>query len=231
MADSKYFNFPIPLLRGFVGNPKKILNDICDYSLYQHSLKLVLGSELECFKAAANFYVIKLGDTKGSFENGEALFNSIDSGEANTGISLDVFWDYYKKAEHKTEFEKVCLLAHLAIKSIIGKSAYSKMTNDFWCSRMSGYSQNVNHSYWDSSIRLRFNNYQARKIKLELIRSWSLVTYSRHTKGFYVSYTLSLEELIIKAETKRKSNWVSDYKHKEKETIQAVLGKLNKGKK
>jgi len=77
-----------------------------------------------------------------------------------------------------------------------------------------------------SIIQKYANEYQTVKIKNEL-RSWGLVTYSRYTRGFYVSFILDLNALVIAAEGKRKSTKEKQYKQHEKEVVKAVLMSLN----
>jgi hypothetical protein len=66
-----------------------------------------------------------------------------------------------------------------------------------------------------------------RKIKFELSQSWGLTTYSRYTRGFYVSFTLSLEELVFEAEKRRKSLKEKQARQRECNAVQAALNRLN----
>lgn len=228
MSEVQYYNFPVCLLKGFIGNPKSVLDSILDFAVYEHSDKLGIGTEVDRFKASSDYFGIKFGSEKGSFKNGKELFDSIDTRTARAGISKAVFWDYYKNAGRKSDFEKVCLLGHLAFKSILGNKPSAKTNNELWFSRMSGFSEKVEAREWELALERYYNHYQTRKIKMELVRNWGLVTYSRYHKGFYISYSLTLEKLIEEAENRRKSNWEQEYKAKEKEAVKAVLNRLRK---
>lgn len=220
----QYFNFPIQLLEGFLIDHSKVLKDILDYSLYAHSLKLEYGNEDARMKASATFFHITLGSLRGTIQNGKLLYNSIDERSPKVGINLTIFWDYYKN--EKTEFEKVCLLAFLGIKSILQKKPYCKMENKFWLARMDGKTHSCDFTGLSHFMLIYANEYQTKKIK-EALRDWGLITYSRYTRGFYVSFSMSLQDLIYEAEKRRKSTKEKQYKAMEKEALAAALQKLN----
>lgn len=223
----KYFNFPIQLLEDFMKNDtKKILNNISDYVIYEDSLKLYQGSNLEKIISCASNYDIKLGNNQKTLDNGEELYNSLPINSPRAGIKLSIWWDFYKN--DKTEFDKICLLSFLAIKSILGRQkSYCKTTNYYLWSRMDGKVKAVNEiSDLSNEVKKYANEYQTKKIKTSLIHNWGLVTYSRYCRGFYVSYKLTLERLIMEAEKRRKSTKERQYKDHEKELIKKVLDKL-----
>lgn len=225
--DERYFNFPIQLLKGFMIDDNKALNDICNYAIYENSLKLILGeSELENMKDSAKFFNLTLGSVKQSLENGKSLYNNVPQISPKVGLNLSIFWDFIKN--DKSEFDRICLLGFLAIKSILQKNTYCKIDNKFWLSRMDGNSKSVNdYGELSTPIKQFANEYQTKKIKTALRDNWGLVTYSRHTRGFYVSYSLTLEQLIYEAEKRRKSTKEKQYKIQEKEALKRVLEKLN----
>lgn len=229
MSDKVYFNYPVSLHRDdFLEHTAWILNRILYYAVYAHSLQLERGSEFNRFKESSSHFGVKMGDFKHAFEQGRQVFEESAHDKVFTGINRDVLFDFLKNK--KTDFDKVCLLAHLSIKSVLGKTVYWKLTNDFWFSRMTGFEETVDRELWSESLIKYSSEYQTRKIKQELIKNWGLVTYSRHTRGFYVSYTLSLEKLIFEAEIKRKTRWEKQYKEAEKATLAKVLNKIYGGK-
>lgn len=226
MDNQKYFNFPVQLLSGFVINTQKVLNDITDFSIYERSLKLDFGTPIEKIKESSNFYGIRLGNNKKSLDNGRLIYNSIQKKSPYVGLSVSIFWDFYKN--DKTDFDKICLLGFLAIKSILQKNTYCKIDNKYWLSRMDGKSKSVSdYSELSNEIRIYANEYQPKKIKMALRDNWGLVTYSRYTRGFYISYRLTLEQLIYEAEKRRKATKENQYKQEEKEALKKVLEKLN----
>lgn len=224
-SDERYFNFPVQLLGGFMDNSIKILDSIADYAVYEHSLKLILGSEIENMKDSANYYNITLGNYKKSLENGKLAYNRLPNNSPKVGLNLSLFWDFYK--DEKTEFDKICLLGFLAIKSILGSKAYCKLDNKFWLSRMDGQTKSINDfDELSKEISQYANEYQTKKIKTALRDNWGLVTYSRYTRGFYVSYSISLEQLIYEAEKRRAATKEKEYKHQEKEALKRALEKI-----
>jgi len=225
MSEEKYFNFPIQLLDGFLVNSNKCLSDLLYYSLYTHTFKLEYNDEMSKFKAAAKFYNVKIRDIKRAEEIGEELFNSIPLKSPKVGLNLAMYWDYHDN--HKTEFEKVCLLGFLAIKSIVQNKAYCKITNKYWLSRMDGNTCSIKDDLELSDEINKYNNeYQTKKIKTELMLNWNLITYSRFTRGFYVSFKLDIEKLVFEAEKKRKSTRLKQHKFAVKLALEKANARL-----
>ena len=227
MSKEKYFNFPIQLLSGFLTNSHTVLNNITDFAIYENSLKLELGTEEDKMKASANIFNLTLTNPKRSSENGKLLYNSISQKSPRTGLSRSMFFDFYQ--DEQSEFEKVCLLAFLAIKSIIGNKAYCKVTNHYLWARMDGKTTTIETPEHLTPELMKYaNRYQTENIKNELILNWSLIYYSRYTRGFYVSYKLSLEDLIFEAEKKRKSTKEKQQNSLQKEALKRALERLSK---
>ncbi|MDR3226153.1 MAG: hypothetical protein LBT56_00580 [Prevotellaceae bacterium] len=226
--NAKYFNFPISLLNGFMDNPKKVLDDISDYCLYAHTLKLGDAQIFEKFetdeqgkmKAACNYFNMKV-HTSMVFNNGKILYNNIPANNPKVGLSLQIFWDYYNNSDNKTDFEKACFLAFLAIKSILLNKSYCRITNLYLWSRMSGMAKSVKDIVSLNPQIIPFaKEYQTAKIKKALRDTWGLVYYSRYTRGFYVSFTLNLEQLVLEAESRRKSTKDKQYRERERQAIE-----------
>lgn len=223
-TNEQYFNVPIQLFSGFMDDSLKCLNNVFDYAIYKHSLKLN-GNETERFKAACEWYEVTPGNYSKSILNGRAQFINEQKNSPKVGISKTMWFDYYKN--EKTDFEKVCLLGFLAIKSILQNKAYCKIDNKFWLSRMDGNAKSVNDFFeLSEALKPYANEYQTVKIKKELRNNWGLTTYSRHTRGFYVSFDITLEKLIYEAEKRRKSTIDKQYKLKENEAIKKAIQKL-----
>lgn len=225
MNNEKYLNFPIQLLTGFITDTRKTLDNIVSYSVYENALKLEHGTELQKIKDSAEFYQMKLGSDKHSLDNGKLLYNSVPNNSPKVGLNLSIWWDFYKN--EKTEFDKVCLLGFLAIKSILGNKSYCKVTNLYLWARMDGKTNTIEEvSELSNEIRKYANRYQTENIKNELILNWHLIYYSRYTRGFYVSLKMSLEDLIFEAEKKRKSIKDKQQKQLQNEALKKVLERL-----
>jgi hypothetical protein len=201
MSETIYFNFPISILEGAFDDIKKVCDNIMDYAIYKHSLKLQ-GSDKKKMKDAASFFNLTLGNVEKSLTNGENLYSTRPT-QIMASVNTDIVFDYYK--EFKTEFEIACFCAYCSIKSIVGKQTYCKTNKDFIIYRMFGLSDN------DKERKSKYSNrYHIDKILFELQENWGLNLYSHHIRGFYLSFTKELSELAVSAEGKkievRKSN-------------------------
>lgn len=223
--DERYFNFPIQMLQSFLIDDRKVLDNIVDYAIYENSLKLEYGSELEKIKSSSKYYAIALGGYERILDNGKSLYDSLPINSPKVGLSISIFWDFYNN--DKTEFDKICLLAFLGIKSIIGTKPYHKATNLFLWSRMDGKIKSINEiAELSKEVKKYANEYQTKKIKIALRNNWGLITYARHTRGFYVSFKITLKQLILEAEKRRISIKEKQYKEQEKEVLREVLEQL-----
>ncbi|WP_420287140.1 hypothetical protein VT569_03155 [Flavobacterium psychrophilum] len=225
MSKEKYLNFPIQLLVGFMIDSKKVLYDISVYAVYENSLKLELGTDLEKIKTSASFYNMTLGSDKNTFDKGKTLYNSIPTNSPKVGLSISTFWKFYNN--DKSEFDKICFLAFLSIKSILGTKCYCKVTNLYLWARMDGKTNAiVEVDELSNEVRKYANRYQSENIKNELILNWHLIYYSRYTRGFYISLKMSLEDLIFEAEKKRKSIKENQQKQLQNEALKKALERL-----
>jgi hypothetical protein len=228
MSEPKYFNFPIFLLKGFLINTESALSAIINYALYAHSLKLEDGDDLHKIKSSAEYFSVTISDPKYTLAEGKKLF-SLDFGRSpKVGINTEMYWDY--RNNYKIEFQKVCLLGHLALRSILQKKPYCKIDNKFWLARMDGKAKSCEFDELSPQIKKYANEYQTKKIKGALSDKWNLTTYSRHTRGFYVSYSLSIDELVFQAEKKRQSNLDKRRKEEINQAIIKAKKRLNGGK-
>ena len=227
MTEKRFFNAPIQLLNGFMEDSKSCLDNIFDYAVYYHAENTLFQGEISTrLKASCNYFGVKPGSYENLSKNGSALVNSLPVNSPKFGISKDIFFDFYKN--DKSQFEKACLLAFLALKSIIGSKPYAKITNGFLWARMDGKPESVTTETELSSAILSYSNeYQTGKIKKHLRDSWGLVYYGRYTRGCFYSFTLSFDDLVFQAEKRRKSNIDKLHKVKELEAVQKALIKLN----
>jgi len=217
MSDSehKYFNFPIILLEGFLNDSNTCLINIIDYSLYKFSVKTECYIDKESFRNSADYFEVTLSHCEDSYENGKALYDSIDERTPKASIEVKLWTDFYKN--HKTDFEKVCLLAFIALRSIIGRKPYCKTTNNYLLARMDGKSKTVKS---DDELSAQILRYSTRRkldnIKKELQLNWHLRYLSNYNRGFYISFTLKLGKLAEIAESKRPINLEAAQKQKVK---------------
>ena len=225
-SDFRYFNFPIQLLKGFMTDHKRVLENISNYALYKMALTFNIGNNAFKIQSAKKYFDFNTSlDNDSVHQMGEILNNSLPERSPMTGIKISILLDFYKN--EKTDFQKVCLLGFLAIKSILQRKAYCKIDNKFWLSRMDGNSKSEDICYLSPELAKFSSHYQTRKIKDELIFAWNLITYSHHTRGFYVSFSLQLETLIFEEEKRRKSSLKKQLKIREKNARLQALKILN----
>lgn len=192
----KYFNFPIQLLEGFMVDTNICLNNIFDYALVNYSKNINKATDIKRLECACNDYRVKSGNIKKTLRNGNTLIDLLPTYSPMTGISTGVWFDFYK--EYKSDFEKVCLLAFLSMKSIIGNKPYCKMTNNYFLARMDGKTKAIQDlNELSPGIRKYSNEYQTKKIRLELSANWGMAFYAKATKGFYASSKLDINELTF----------------------------------
>jgi len=204
-------------------NPKDALHKILYYALCQHSQNLEEGDDLVKLKSSAKYFNVTLGDAKYVFKKGGELIENEIVGYPKVGINTKTYWDF--RDNYKSEFEKVSLLAFLAIKSILQQKAYCKIGNKFWLARMDGKASSCESEELSAAIGKYSNEYQLRKIKNSLVDNWNLVTYSRYNRGFYISLKLPLEKLAFEAEKQRAN--VKNKKRKD-EIKQAYLNAMKR---
>lgn len=238
MSHHRYFNFPVCFLKDFLTDTKSCLNNIFDYSLYAYSQIMYLDDEYDFegmeteivdmirMDCALEFYGCDMCESKIEMQlmRSKGVYQEASFHAPKVGLNLDIFHDFYNN--DKSEFEKVCLLAFLGLKSIIGTKSYCKTDNKYLLSRMNGSAVSHDIDRLPDALKKYAGEYQLKKIKKELVKHWGLKTYSRYTRGFYVSYALDLENLMYEAEKKRKTNTDKQRKLEEKAMLEKVLKKL-----
>jgi hypothetical protein len=118
--------------------------------------------------------------------------------------------------EMKTDFELVLFCVYASIRSIIGSKHLAVKTNiEFVLKRAFGNNEELIKKY---STRRMYT-----KIMEELELNWGLKKYSYHTKGFYVSTKMSLQELIYFVEQKKSKNRLEKLKKEKAELRTAAL--------
>lgn len=196
MSKPIYLTFPIILLNNGITDIKECMSNAMDYCLYDEILRQQRSGSYNPINDAFDKLPIKWYNEKKSIKNGQLLFDSIDENAPKTSINFDMIFDIYKNK--KSEFEIVCFIAFSAIKSIIQKQKFKKITNEYLLSRMSGYSKTCKDI--NPLLKKYASRYQLTKIKEELQLSWGLKYYAVKTRGFYVSFAMPLNTLAIMAE-------------------------------
>lgn len=188
-----YMNFPVQLLKGFLLDSTKVLKNIRDYAFYVYSMDMEFESKTEAMEFSRKYFNIDIDDPKESWDNGRHL-HEINKESPVTGLNTTLYLLYLNN--EKSNFEKVCLLAHLALKSIIQNKTYVKLDNLYLFSRMDGNSKSIDdENSLSNELRPYFKRYQRDKIIKELRDSWGLSYYSKRNRGFYISFKLGEKKL------------------------------------
>lgn len=228
MASEMYFNFPVQLLKGFMIDSSLCLENIRDYALYEHSLRLELGTELVTFLSSAKHYGISFFSENAAiknYENGVWLYDTYNEGSPHVGIRVNMWYEFL--AHDKEDFEKLTLLAYLAFKSILGKKPYCVTNNQMLFSRMDGNVKIVPYNELSDCFQKYVKTkdtqrHWSNKIRDELEDTWNFVFYSQKIRGYYVSTSINPFELGVIAETK-KSSYKAKIKAKERQALNKAV--------
>lgn len=151
--------------------------------------------------AAAKKLKVSFKNVEASAKDGEAIYSSIPNNAPKTSILMDIVFDFYKN--YKTDFEIDCFLAFAALRSILQTKPYAKCTNAYLLARMAGNAGvDAPLPEW---VRKYQHRYHVDKIKKELQINWGLKLYADHVRGFYVSFSMELTDLVFQAEKRRKN--------------------------
>lgn len=223
---AEYINFPIQLLQGFLTDPNVVLTNILKFGIYAHSIEKLNKINPSAITSSMKYFGVKpWGNNIEFIQEAEEIYNSMPLKSPKVGISLNVFWDYFKN--EKTEIENASLLGFLSIKSIVQNKSYCKVTNLYWLSRMDGKAESVDEiGKLSPEIQRISNRYQSDKIKFELQDKWNLKYYSRHTRGFYVSFKLNLVDLITEAEKRRISTRKKQMEYEKNKALEVALNRI-----
>lgn len=224
--EPRYFNFPVVLLEDFISNPKDVLHNILAYCIYQHTLKYEeFEQEIDQkILAAGRYYRVNIGNPISLYRCGLEISNSIPAGLPFCGLNTVIYWDF--RDNYKTSFDRACLLAFLAVKSILGKKPFCKITNSFLISRMDGNIETGDESTTSEEIKELTTVYKLRKIKKVLQLKWHLKIYGKGQRGFWVSFDLSQEDLTFEALKRSQKNQSAKLKKEAKEAELAAQERI-----
>lgn len=249
---SVYFNFPISF-NGMLwkynnkgeldlrNNVIMYTSNIMHFSVYDTWDVAYSGyyeEEYEEFADFAEYYKahtsarfgITFNSPAEAYSNGRRLKENLWGNTPFSGISKDILFDFYKHPESKTKYSVLLLSAHIALHSIIGKRKGFARTNfDLLAARMAGLKTPKDLCDYPEPIRELFSKeYRRSKLIESLCLYWGLQYYSaRGIRGFYVSYSMSFEDLCRTAECNRRSLKTSLRKSDKKAIQQRVLAELH----
>jgi len=217
-----FFTFPVKLLENCFTNIELACNQMMNYSMYAHSLKLNEGTLLEKLKSSASYHNVTLGNSKSTLENSKALFDRLPEKLPMTSVNSSIVFQF--RDEYKTEFEIACFVAFAAIRSMLWKREYLKINDSALLSRMAGLSS-LNYTFYQIPEHLKkyMKRYHRDKLLNELAENWHITTYARHTRGYYVSSSMDYEILGFEVEKTRQNRKQNQLKKEANERILARL--------
>lgn len=189
------------MLRELYINNQKFYNDVFDVGIYLYSQTLE-GDEEKQYKDALKFLGITQKSIPTGISNAKNILSRLPGKYPIAGLPVDILFDYYKN--EKDEFEIICLGTFLAIRSIIGKKTYSKLTKEHLNARTFGYSSVKEMTDKITPLQVKYKKrYHIDKVLKSLQAFWHLKMISKSDRGIYVSFDLTLEKL---AEVIQKNN-------------------------
>jgi hypothetical protein len=228
----RFLNFPIVLLKGFLDNHKECLDNIFFYAVFE-----MVFSEKAKFKS--------IGEFQNEFEfyfdsdliteiqkHGKGLFDLYNGVKcARTGLHFNSFVDFRKP---KKEFDLVCLLLFLALKSIVQTKPYANAKDALILSRMAGYSKvesdiPENIAYW-----MKTGSRRRPKVFNELEKYFKLVKANSARGTTFSINKLTQEQLeftILQKGDQKSDREMNEKKRKAKEEAKRRFEEWRKGKK
>ncbi len=242
MSETRFMTFPVALLKDAFIDISKVCNNAINYAIYSKALNCAIYAKSETIdeiEEALTFYGLSLSKN-GTFENqykrGKVLYDSFD-GSASPMVSVNKDILYHFREQPKTEFEIAVFCAFCAVRSIIGIDPYKKATNDFLIARMFGYRSveefknlKTKPDYWQKCFSTdgRIRHHLTNKIIIgELESNWGLKYYSSRSRGFYVSFKLDFEALVMQAERRKKKFKDKERSDAKNAVIKKVIHNLN----
>jgi len=220
---SKYLTFPVAIFKNSNLDTKRVTEDILAYCLYDNCQKSGQPFTKDLIESETKWMGIKFPDLTAAYEKGYELYHSLPQGSPKASVTNTVIKDFHQHP--KTEFESICFLAFAASRSILQKQSVIKLPNRYLVARMAGHS-GISEPLpgW---IEKYDNRYQLGKIKQELQHNWGLKLYAHHTRGSFISFKMTLEELIMYAEGKRRKTKEKQLRKQKEEIRQRVLKSQN----
>lgn len=223
-GDEVFLHYPIRFHQKAFDNIHSVMADGIDYAIHAQSRKYDHEDIKDNIKAAAHYLGLCLPDSY-NYQRGSALLRG--EGKVMVNVSRHMLFEFYE--HQKSEVEVACFCAFTGIKSILGKKPFVKITNAFLLARMFGFDSisDMPGQIQSGSLFQKYSSrYHLDRIKGDLIENWGLKLYARSMRGFYVSLSLSYEDLVRHAESNRKSRQVKKRKAEEAEIVKRILAEL-----
>ncbi|WP_224489563.1 hypothetical protein [Robertkochia flava] len=206
-----YYYFPVELLKGYFTDIKlgirRIVYFSCYYKLYSSAGALRIVNASEFNEELSKLLGCKISSPEAELLEARNLFLSYSSNGPMISVKRETVAGMLS---YHSEFEQICFVAFLGIRSILQKNKYKKITWSYLFSRMSGERRTVSFDQWHPVIKKYATRHYKRRIQEYLRDNWHLVipgaiedvTETGERKkirisGFYVGISISLKELIL----------------------------------
>lgn len=207
-SKERYWNVPITLMRNATkGNDyfKTSLSNIIFYAIYDKYKDLEYGDDEDKMQYTLKYLGITSKDWEIALERAEKVYFSVPDKTAKFGIKSSKVFEF--RDDYKTDFEVAVFCAFCAVKSILGKKSYVRISNNFLLARMAGFNSTEELEELPDSLLKYTSRRLIDKIKNSLEINWGVRRYNlRGVNGNYVSIKLSYEELFKIVENKKENN-------------------------
>jgi len=221
--ETRFFTFPVELLRGAFTDKKGICSKAIYYALFVRC-KDYDESPAEAFE----FFGIN-GNHDAAIKQGREIYESIRNPPL-TSVNTNIILDFLHNP--KTDFEIAVFCAFCGLRSINGTKTFVKTNNGLLMARMFGYRSaeefktlKQKPAYYKAHFSTaQKERYQLTEkiIKSELSLFWGLKYYSIQSKGFYASFSLEFDSLVLHAEKSRKSTLLRQQQEEQKRVIEQI---------
>jgi hypothetical protein len=227
-AKARFLNFPVVLLKGFLDNHKECLYNIFYYAVFEMVFsKEKIFDSMEEFQEEFDFYFDSELTTEIQ-KNGKILFDLYDGVKcARTGIHFNSFSDFI---EPRKEFDLVCFLLFLALKSIVQTKPYANAKDALILSRMAGYSKAQgdipeNIAYW-----MKTGSRNRTKVFTVLEKSYKLVrAYKARGTTFSIN-KMNQEQLELTIIQNKDQKSVRDINEKKRKVKAEAVKRWNQSR-
>jgi len=191
---SDYANFPICLLAE--SDIKRVVKNALDYACYWHSKSLNIGTDK--YSDSMKYFMFSKINPEMVLEsktNGQRMYELYNHSN-HAGVKVSTLWNYF--FEEKSSDDIINLRAYCATKSIIGNEKFKKTNKEQIVSKMFGVEKTS--QIVDGANLKYLKRYQYVKLISELEKHWYLKYVSNHSRGCFISYKLSLVDLMFEEE-------------------------------
>jgi hypothetical protein len=135
-------------------------------------------------------------------------------------------WDYHDNT--KSEYQIDCFRAFCATRSIIGEKSYCKTNKALIYARMFGFASPKVLPSKMPKVQAKYAvRYHMDKVLLSLQNDWYLKLTSDNSRGMYISYEMTLKDLMLQELKAKKSTKDAQLKTAKTEARAAAMQEMS----